>query len=92
MSVLSDSGFEEDFHSPSPSSSLRVPRLQQVDAETYPLLADWQLHLDYDETCFTIQKHCEKEFLTRDCLIHQPQVSVYSQFLNTPFSLECDCE
>ncbi|KAL2092117.1 hypothetical protein ACEWY4_011915 [Coilia grayii] len=75
MSVLSDSGFEEDFHSPSPSSTLRLISRLQVDAEKYPLLADWQLHLDYDETCFTIQKHSEKQFLTRNCLAQQPQVN-----------------
>ena len=76
MSILSDSGFE-DFHSPSPPSTHRLVSRSHVDAEQCPLLADWQLS-HYDESCFTIQQHNEKEYLTRDCLTHQPQVGVFS--------------
>lgn len=68
MSVLSDSGFEEDFQSSSPPST-------PEDAELHALVADWQLFQNYDESCFNIQKLNENYFLTCDCLAHQPQVS-----------------
>ncbi|XP_076127412.1 cyclin-O [Alosa pseudoharengus] len=75
MSILSDSGFEEDFHSPSPPSTHRPASQAQEDAGRYPLVADWQLSPDYDENCFNTQKRNENEFLTSDCLAHQPQVN-----------------
>ncbi|XP_048100482.1 cyclin-O [Alosa alosa] len=75
MSILSDSGFEEDFHSPPPPSTHRPASQAQEDAGRYPLVADWQLSPDYDENCFNTQKRNEREFLTSDCLAHQPQVN-----------------
>lgn len=81
MSILSDSGFEDDFQSSSPPSS-RCPISQSPeDAERYPLVADWQQFQNYDESCFNIQRHSENEFLTNDCLVHQPQVCYFIKCL-----------
>lgn len=89
MSILSDSGFE-DFHSPSPPSTHRLVSRSHVDAEQCPLLADWQLS-HYDESCFTIQQHNEKEYLTRDCLTHQPQVGVFSSVYSNVYFIHTEC-
>lgn len=69
MSALSDSGFEEDLQSPSPSQ-------QQLPAPWSGLrLAAEDLHSDHDDSCFIIQTNKQEDFLALDCLARQPQVT-----------------
>ncbi|XP_027001533.2 cyclin-O [Tachysurus fulvidraco] len=72
MFTLSDSGFEEDLHSPSPSP--RHSTWHWSGSICYRLTADC-LHNDYDESCFRIQRNNEEDFLALDCLAHQPQIT-----------------
>ncbi|XP_030646520.1 cyclin-O [Chanos chanos] len=72
MSVLSDSGFEEDIQSLSPSPP---PLLHWSTVPQDRLVADRQDFQEYDESCFVIQLHNEETFLASDCLARQPQVT-----------------
>ncbi|MCI4392503.1 hypothetical protein PGIGA_G00146740 [Pangasianodon gigas] len=67
MSTLSDSGFEEDLHSPAESREQRARPRARLSAE--------RLHCDYDESCFIIQTHKQHHFQARDCLARQPQIT-----------------
>ncbi|XP_060763918.1 cyclin-O [Neoarius graeffei] len=69
MSTLSDSGFEEDLQSPSPSQ-------QHVAApwSGHGLAAE-DLHSQHDESCFIIQTNKQEDFLPLDCLARQPQIT-----------------
>ncbi|XP_051750985.1 cyclin-O [Ctenopharyngodon idella] len=59
MSILSDSGFEEDLHtSPVKRGSTSA----------------WH-ECDYEESCFNIQRHNELQFLAQNCLARQPQIT-----------------
>ncbi|KAL7836453.1 hypothetical protein AOLI_G00277370 [Acnodon oligacanthus] len=71
MSTLSDSGFEEDLQSPSPSKLFTAPRTGEL---TERLSADCH-EMSYDESCFIIQKNNEKKFLAVNCLACQPQIT-----------------
>ncbi|TSW89631.1 Cyclin-O protein A [Bagarius yarrelli] len=72
MSALSDSGFEEDLHSPSPSPQ-DVP--WRWSGHTCDRLTADCFHCDYDEICLIIQRNNEKDFLALDCLTRQPQIT-----------------
>ncbi|KAK1806806.1 hypothetical protein P4O66_005285 [Electrophorus voltai] len=71
MSTLSDSGFEEDFQSPSPSNFFTIPWSVNLNNR---LIADHH-EVIYDESCFIIQKNNEEEFLALNCLARQPQIT-----------------
>ncbi|XP_072520854.1 cyclin-O [Salminus brasiliensis] len=71
MSNFSDSGFEEDLQSPSPSKHAAVSWLREQDER---LTADWH-EMNYDESCFIIQQNNEEKFLALDCLARQPQIT-----------------
>lgn len=70
MSNLSDSGFEEELQSPSPSHQQFRRTWSGHSGDT---LTTECLH--YDETCFTIQRDNQEDFLALDCLAGQPQVT-----------------
>ncbi|XP_058230560.1 cyclin-O [Hemibagrus wyckioides] len=72
MSTLSDSGFEEDLHSPSPSP---LHSTRTWSAPTCDRLTADCLHSDYDESCFIIQRNNQEGFLALDCLARQPQIT-----------------
>ncbi|XP_036453851.1 cyclin-O [Colossoma macropomum] len=71
MSTFSDSGFEEDLQSPSPSKLFKAPQTRELNER---LTADCQ-EMNYDESCFIIQKNNEKKFLAVNCLACQPQIT-----------------
>ncbi|XP_066509247.1 cyclin-O protein B-like [Hoplias malabaricus] len=71
MSTFSDSGFEEDLQSPSPSRPFTTPRSRDQGER---LTADFH-EMNYDESCFIIQKNNEEKFLALDCLARQPQIT-----------------
>lgn len=73
MSTLSDSGFEEELQSPSPSHPhfTRPWSGSSGDRRTPD-----RLHSDYDESCFLIQRNNQENFVARDCLARQPQVTL----------------
>uniref|UniRef100_A0A4W4HKG3 Cyclin-like domain-containing protein n=1 Tax=Electrophorus electricus TaxID=8005 RepID=A0A4W4HKG3_ELEEL len=66
-----DSGFEEDFQSPSPSNFFTIPWSVNLNNR---LIADHH-EVIYDESCFIIQKNNEEEFLALNCLARQPQIT-----------------
>ncbi|KAK3514469.1 hypothetical protein QTP70_018695 [Hemibagrus guttatus] len=72
MSALSDSGFEEDLHSPSPSPHHAT---RPWSAPTCDRLTADCLHSDYDESSFIIQRNNQEDFLALDCLARQPQIT-----------------
>ncbi|XP_064153178.1 cyclin-O [Anguilla rostrata] len=75
---LSDSGFEEELLTPSPSLSpdFTPSSNPTADAQTpCRLLSDWQTFRDYGECCYNIQKLNEEKFLPVNCLARQPQVT-----------------
>lgn len=76
MSILSDSGFEEDLHSPSPSPSPSPQHLTgRWSGPTCDRLTAECLHINCDESCFIIQRNNQENFLALDCLARQPQVT-----------------
>ncbi|KAJ8285436.1 hypothetical protein GJAV_G00026770 [Gymnothorax javanicus] len=75
---LSDSGFEEEFLTPSISVSPgSTPSCNPTAGQLSPctLLSNWQKFSDYGESCFNIQKLNEEKFLSVNCLAGQPQVT-----------------
>ncbi|KAM4615789.1 cyclin-O [Polymixia lowei] len=75
MSRLSDSGFEEDMSSltPSPVRMVVSPLRPGEPATTVRELSDWYRH--YGDIGFKIQKEKETEFHPSKCLARQPQVT-----------------
>ncbi|XP_028822691.1 cyclin-O [Denticeps clupeoides] len=70
MSVLSDSGFEEDLQTPSPVLRLEWP------ADAARLMGAWPAGSpDCEESCFRVQKRNQEEFRTGSCLERQPQLT-----------------
>ncbi|KAL0979874.1 hypothetical protein UPYG_G00191000 [Umbra pygmaea] len=82
MSKLSDSGFEDDFLTPTPTTSADWT-LQGSLTDTLPprsankLLSIWYQH--YGEIGFQIQKLKETHFHPVNCLARQPQVTAESR-------------
>lgn len=72
MSTLSDSGFEEELHSPSPSHQHLT---QPCPGGSGGRLPAEGIYRDYDESCFIIQRNNQENFLALDCLARQPQVT-----------------
>lgn len=76
-SMLSDSGIEEDFETPSPSPSSDAgcdsPMLGQSHLST-PLI-DWQNFREYGDTCYYYQRNNEERYHAVNCLSLQPQVN-----------------
>ncbi|RXM92874.1 Cyclin-O [Acipenser ruthenus] len=76
-SMLSDSGIEEDFETPSPSPSSDAgcdsPMLGQSHLST-PLI-DWQNFREYGDTCYYFQRNNEERYHPVNCLSLQPQVT-----------------
>ncbi|CAB1319244.1 unnamed protein product [Coregonus sp. 'balchen'] len=84
ISKLSDSGFEEDFLTPTPTpSQFRKCHCPVTDEDSLAprssdtLLFNWYQH--YGEISYQIQKLKEPQFHPVNCLVRQPQVTAESR-------------